>query len=776
MSNVDSSSTNGNPRSLRNIFLDLKSDLGLISESGQRVRKRFGEYIGSSSEFSGNSNSNFDDELSLMLKNTNRQGNLLDILNRKYLIGYAISEAFSGTDLDAYTLFHLWSTKRTSQKSLVLCDQPNEPSDDNIELEKTPEHTHVSLFVVFFQQLFYSRQSKLQSIDRTRPIFKIPPQDNSIVHAIEPKTTSLVLLSCIYGLKNIKFVGLRNHSTHARVPGPFLSLLSLDSKVDFMTCMNWIQDSVFSKDQGPGSCAPKPNYFGKVNESANYSNFEGYLNISYFLHELDFIYSYILIHYECYTKYTVPILSKSFTGWTFGHLSLLLYGYRMRSLYKNVSLSEILSRLNVVLSLICKIFSEYRSASRHTPLDKHTLKGFNFYCFTSIVYSYLYAILSIPLELLPWERYVFDKPEPTRPTNNGSSENTSNQNHKGSHGRSHNGHSNGNSTSNNKNMDNHSSNDHSNDNHINGSHGNNNTDYKDNLSNHELSKDTINDGTNNFNHTNYRNTNDITNGNATKVGDPSGTKHTQSQDHNENNDGDFSPVFNGSLTINRSNSFIGSISSSNRSLISRNGISSNSISSASDYDDDDVKDLGPNYNIINMSVHNEFAETAADSTCVENTRRHDNLMSYVIGIVNGEGNWIKRKEKFVDVIDTYKLNLSWYRRPSFSNTLYNTSYKAWPIALYYYNLLIEPCGRAFFVWYWKNIEAWSSSNIWAYHVKRAARKKSLFSQFLDRLSKKVKFFTDSNLQLKRQVSLRLRDTVSFIFDMELELKRALLYS
>ncbi|BAM42327.1 conserved hypothetical protein [Theileria orientalis strain Shintoku] len=637
MSNVDSSSTNGNPRSLRNILLDLKSDLGLISESGQRVRKRFGEYIGSSSEFSGNSNSNFDEELSLMLKNTNRHGNLLDILNRKYLIGYAISEAFSGTDLDAYTLFHIWSTKRTSQKSLVLCDQANEPSDDNIELDKTSERTHVSLFVVFFQQLFYSRQSKLNAIDRTRPIFKIPPQDHSIVHAIEPKTTSLVLLSCIYGLKNIKFVGLRNHSTHARVPGPFLSLLSLDSKVDFMTCMNWIQDSVFSKNHGSGPCAPKPNYFGKVNESTNYSNFEGYLNISYFLHELDYIYSYILLHHECYTKYTAPILSKSFTGWTFGQLSLLLYNYRMRSLYKNVSLSEILSRLNVVLSLICKIFSEYRSSARHAPMDKCTLRGFNFYCFTSIVYSYLYAILSIPLELMPWENYVFDKPEPTRPTNTGSGENSSSQNH---------------------------------------------------------------------------------------------SKSTEM------------PLSN---------------------------------SSASAYNDD-VKDLGPNYNIINMSVHNEFAETAADSTCVENTRRHDNLMSYVIGIVNGEGNWIKRKEKFVDVIDTYKLNLSWYRRPSFSNTLYNTSYKAWPIALYYYNLLIEPCGRAFFVWYWKNIEAWSSSNIWAYRVKRAARKRSLFSQFLHRLSKKDRLLSDSNLQLKRQVSLRLRDTVSFIFDMELELKKALLYS
>ncbi|UKJ89509.2 hypothetical protein MACJ_002760 [Theileria orientalis] len=776
MSNVDSSSTNGNPRSLRNIFLDLKSDLGLITESGQRVRKRFGEYIGSSSEFSGNSNSNFDDELSLMLKNTNRHGNLLDILNRKYLIGYAISEAFSGTDLDAYTLFHLWSTKRTSQKSLVLCDQPNEPSDDNIELEKTPEHTHVSLFVVFFQQLFYSRQSKLQLIDRTRPIFKIPPQDNSIVHAIEPKTTSLVILSCIYGLKNIKFVGLRNHSTHARVPGPFLSLLSLDSKVDFMTCINWIQDSVFIKDHGSGSFQPRPNYFGKVNESTNYSNFEGYLNISYFLHELDFIYSYILIHYECYTKYTLPILSKSFTGWTFGHLSLLLYSYRMRSLYKNVSLSEILSRLNVVLSLICKIFSEYRTGTRHAPLDKHTLKGFNFYCFTSIVYSYLYAILSIPLELLPWETYVFDKPEPIKPANTGAADNSSNHNHKSSNVRSHNDHGNGNHTSKNKNIDDHSNNDHTNDNNINVSNVTNNTDYNDDSSNNELDTDTINDSTINFNDTDDLNINDITNGNATKVRAPSATKHTESQDHNEDSDSDSIPVFNGSLTINRSNSFISSIGSNSRSLMSLNGISSNSVSSASDYDDDDVKDMGPNYNIINMSVHNEFAETAADSTCVENTRRHDNLMSYVIGIVNGEGNWIRRKEKFVDVIDTYKLNLSWYRRPSFSNTLYNTSCKAWPIALYYYNLLIEPCGRAFFVWYWKNIEAWSSSNIWAYRVKRIARKKSLFSQFVHRLSRKAQVFTDSNLQLKRQVSLRLRDTVSFIFDMELELKRALLYS
>ncbi|EAN31557.1 hypothetical protein TpMuguga_04g00205 [Theileria parva strain Muguga] len=626
MSNVDSTSTPENPRSLKNLFLDLKEELKSRSEVNFKSRKKLEECAASSSDASCNSNSNFDEELSSFLKNTNQNGNLLDLFNKKYFIGYAISEAFSGTDLDAYTLFHIWNTKRSSQKSCAFYNHSLVSPEEGLELTNRPEHFSKDQFVVFYQQLFFSYQSELELIDRTRPIFKIPPQDNSLVHAIEPKTTTLILLTYLYGLNNVKFIGLRNFPDHSTVPGPYLSLLNIDSKSDFITCLTKFNELIFKNAMN--------------SDNSYYFNFEGYLNLSYFVYELDFIYSYILVEENCYSKYTEPILLKSFTNRVFGKASLALNLYRMRSRYKDLSISEVLSRFDSVLSLICKIFFEFKSAPKQAPLDKNNPKVFNFLCFTCIVYSYIYSILSIPLQLLPWEVFVPDK-------------------------------------------------------------FNSKTEKPD-----------------------KRRT----------AGTENGTEETddKSQDSTLPNGVDYSS-------------------------------------------NDDTGELKENFTIVDMSVHNEFAETAADSTCIENTRRHDNLMTYIIGLVNGEGNWIKKKEKFVDLIDTYKLGLSWYRRPSFSNTLYNNNSKAWPISIFYYNLLIEPCGRAFFVWYWKNIEAWGSSNIWSSQPKFSNQKTSIFGRFLNKLSRKPQFQTDSNLGLKRLVSLRLRDTVSYVFDIELELKKALLY-
>uniref|UniRef100_A0A3B0MX73 Uncharacterized protein n=1 Tax=Theileria annulata TaxID=5874 RepID=A0A3B0MX73_THEAN len=624
MSNVDSTSTPENPRSLKTLFLDLKEELKTRSDVNFKSRKKLDECPASSSDISYNSNSNFDDELSSFLKNTNQNGNLLDLFNKKYFIGYAISEAFSGTDLDAYTLFHIWNTKRSSQKSYAFYNQSLVSPEENLEFSKRPEAFSNDQFVIFYQQLFYSYQSELELIDRTRPIFKIPPQDNSLVHAIEPKTTTLILLTYLYGLNNVKFIGLRNCPDHSSVPGPYLSLLNIDSKSDFITCLTKFNELIFKND--------------KSTDNFNYFNIDGYLNLSYFVYELDFIYSYILVEDNCYSKYTEPILLKSFTNRVFGKANLTLNLYRIRSRYKGLSISEVLSRFDSVLSLICKIFFEFKSAPTQTPLDKNNPKVFNFLAFTCIVYSYLYSILSIPLQLLPWEVFVLDK-------------------------------------------------------------------FNSNRDNIEKQK----------------------------------TTGSENEETEEKSPDPKLP----------------------------NGVN---------YDvDEDTDELKENFGIVNMSVHNEFAETAADSTCIENTRRHDNLMTYVIGLVNGEGNWIKKKEKFVDLIDTYKLVLSWYRRPSFSNTMYNNNSKAWPISLFYYNLLIEPCGRAFFVWYWKNIEAWGSSNIWSNQPKFSNQKTSIFGQFLNKLSRRNHYHSDSNLGLKRLVYLRLRDTVSYVFDIELELKKALLY-
>lgn len=311
MSNADAQSASDHPRSLRSIFLDLKSDLKAKSESSFRIRKRLEECVASSSEISCKSNSNFDEELSLFLRDGNQNGDLLELLGKKYRIGHAISEAFSGTDLDAYTLFHIWNTKRTSHQSFAL---PGQGPEEPLELADASRGRPRDAFLVFFQQLFFSWQSALESIDRTRPIFKIPPQDNSLVHAIEPRTTCLVLLAYLYGLEGLRFLGLRNDPDAARVPGPYLSLLSAESKADFLACVDRIGNLLFNRAApGPGD-GPRACF-----------NFEGYLTISYLAHELDLVYSYVLLEPRCYAGYTEPILLRCFTSWLFGKASLLVH-------------------------------------------------------------------------------------------------------------------------------------------------------------------------------------------------------------------------------------------------------------------------------------------------------------------------------------------------------------------------------------------------------------------------------------------------------------------
>ncbi|AFZ81064.1 hypothetical protein BEWA_004720 [Theileria equi strain WA] len=514
-------------------------------------RLKFEECVKSSPELSINSASNFDDELSLLLNSTMQNDNIFDLLSKKYLSGYAISDAVSGTDVDAHTLFHIWNARKTSQKSLIIYNQNSALEDEHFSVGNNRSLSIKDLFVIFHQQLCYSWQSQLDLIDRNRPMFNIPPQDNLLVHLIDPKTISLVLLVCIFNLGNIKFIGLQNEPKPSCVPGPYLGLMRIESKSDYLKSLSTIYNLAFKENQEET----------KSEEISTISP-ECYISTSYFISELDTIYTHILIDEKVCSEYTSPLLLKTFTSWVYGKIALLIFLRRTRARYKDVSSFDILNRFNNILSLICKLLARYKGFRTTQVLTEScTFKNFNFLTLLTVIYSYIYAILSIPVHLLPWERLTFE-------------------------------------------------------------------DIVQSKEKEEPKEDV-----------------------------PIPETPPEQQDQDEPKQMSIPPVY------------------------------------------------------------SDFSETAADATCIDNTRRHDILMAHVIGFVNSEGNWIKKKEKFVDAIDTYKLGLSWYLRPTFSNTMYTTSYKAWPTALYYYYLLIEPCGRVWFNWYWRNYEAWNSSNIWAYTQK-----------------------------------------------------------
>ncbi|KAK1442787.1 hypothetical protein BgAZ_303050 [Babesia gibsoni] len=152
-----------------------------------------------------------------------------------------------------------------------------------------------------------------------------------------------------------------------------------------------------------------------------------------------------------------------------------------------------------------------------------------------------------------------------------------------------------------------------------------------------------------------------------------------------------------------------------------------------------------------------FASSAADAACVESTRRRDVMMCHAIGVLSDDGNWIKRSERYVDIIDNYKLSLCWYRRPQFSSCLVTNIKVLYPWAMIYHQSNITPCGAAWLEWQGRTLESWSSLPLW---------KNLPPGEVTDRTSP-----GDCARCLKRLVGLRIRDCSSFLLDMDLEIRR-----
>ncbi|KAK2194921.1 hypothetical protein BdWA1_001192 [Babesia duncani] len=589
---MDSTLTSGSRQSNNNHAQNSDPLAPEADPSSRAPRATIEGMAGRSSDISWDTRSNFEEDLTRLLNDYGHQSNLMGSFIKKYAIGSTFSAAFSGTDMDLITLAQFWTNQKTSQHSITLQNYQKSQQSDESNTEKQ-NYNAGELVAIFHQQYCSSWQSKLDIIDRTKTMFELLPQKNVLVHLVDPKTTSLVMISFIYNLKKVAFFGLHNEPSTLVLPAPYFGLTLRNSKESFFEALDMLENQLNLQNTD-------------TNINPKYR-----LEISYLISELDDILSYIWINDKCFRQYTEPLLLNSYTSYIYGKCSTLIYWYRMRKKYKKMNLGLLLHKLNHVIQLICKTLSHLQLSRDEQQTGNHTV-SFGHIALCCVIYSYLYAFLSIPLNLLPWETTNSDKIICTCRF----------------------------------------------------------TTRREDKSQQE------------------------------PITSNSNLNEQDDLQASSSDEGDFGNLFSGN-----------------------------------------------------------FGAIAADAACVENTRRREVLMSHIIGLLSQDGyNWIKSNEKFVDAIDNYKLNLSWYRRPVFS-TVSVGDWNSWPLALAWNYMLISPCGRAWFSWYCKTIQAWKSSSMWAKMPLVLPQTQAPTTACIN--------------CLKRLVTMRIRDVVTYMFDLESELKRAM---
>ncbi|GFE54690.1 hypothetical protein BaOVIS_020940 [Babesia ovis] len=335
----------------------------------------------SRAEASLESGSGFDEELGRFLAAVHGE-NFVELLRQKCAIGTAISETI--TCSEAITLTQSLSYRRPWQSSLEEVDLKLHPTRDCLSAE---------LYCVFHQQLCEDWQSRESALDRSLRMFDIIPHRKALIHLTDPKTSCLALLSLCLGLKNVVFIGLHNVPQSGSLPGPYLGLMHPGSRESFLEALIKFESLYTSKhwyvSSESTSDGPRLECNGRLAE------------ISYLASEFDDLFNYVLYDPDCYSNFTKPLLQRMYSSRLYGRLMLLFMpGYR--EYHRNQKLGSILKRFNDLLRIICRILNDLtNSRGSRSGSDG---RNFGTMAVITLIYSYLYALLSVPLHLTPWNK------------------------------------------------------------------------------------------------------------------------------------------------------------------------------------------------------------------------------------------------------------------------------------------------------------------------------------------------------------------------------------
>ncbi|CDR95240.1 hypothetical protein, conserved [Babesia bigemina] len=330
------------------------------------------------------SGSGFDEELSRFLSASHGES-FVELLRKKCAIGKTISESFTCSDADAFTFAQSLSYRKPWQIAV---------DEFEIKLRRCGDRRSANLYCIFHQQLCKDWQVRECILDRSFRIFEILPHRKTLLHLSEPKTTCLVLLSFCFGLDNVIFVGLHNVPHSSCLPGPYLGLLHPGSRESFLDAICHLEK--LHRDKSPSA--------GGDSEDARLECNGRLAEISYLASEFDDLFAYVLCEPECYSAFTEPLLRRMYTNRFYGRVALwlLMRGYRER--HREQPLGSILKRFNDLLRIVCRILNDvYHSRGDRAASEN---RNFGTMAVITLIYSYLYGILSIPVRLTPWNKTV----------------------------------------------------------------------------------------------------------------------------------------------------------------------------------------------------------------------------------------------------------------------------------------------------------------------------------------------------------------------------------
>ncbi|ORM40791.1 uncharacterized protein BXIN_2334 [Babesia sp. Xinjiang] len=328
------------------------------------------------------SGSGFDEELGRFLTAV-YGGSFVELLRQKCAIGTAKSEPF--TCSEAFTLTQSLSYRR-----------PWHTNGDDLDIKLRPSRDCISadLYCVFHQQLCEDWQSRESALDRTLRIYEIIPHRNALVHLSDPKTNCLVLLSFCFGLNNVIFVGLHNVPQKGSLPGPYLGLMYPGSRESFLEALQKFE-ALYKMKVAQGSSVQFC-HGDRLDCNARLAD------ISYLASEFDDLFNYILYDTECFNNFTGPLLHRMYSNRLYGRLMVALSMPSHMARYRKQTLVSFLKRFNDLLRIVCRILNDLHDP----PGVRGSSEGRNFgtMAVVSLIYSYLYAILSIPISLTPWNK------------------------------------------------------------------------------------------------------------------------------------------------------------------------------------------------------------------------------------------------------------------------------------------------------------------------------------------------------------------------------------
>ncbi|GBE61544.1 methionyl-tRNA formyltransferase, putative [Babesia ovata] len=328
------------------------------------------------------SGSGFDEELSRFLSAAHGES-FVELLRKKCAIGKTISESFTCSDADAFTFAQSLSYRKPWQIAV---------DEFEVKMRRNGDRQSASLYCIFHQQLCKDWQVRECLLDRSFRIFEILPHRKTLLHLSDPKTACLVLLSFCFGLDNVIFVGLHNVPHSSCLPGPYLGLLHPGSRESFLDATCHLEK--LHRDKSPSA--------GNDAEDDRLECNGRLAEISYLASEFDDLFAYVLCEPECYSAFTEPLLRRMYTNRLYGRLALSVFmrGYRER--YREQPLVSILKRFNDLLRIVCRILNDvYHNRGGRGASDN---RNFGTMAVITLIYSYLYAILSIPVRLTPWNK------------------------------------------------------------------------------------------------------------------------------------------------------------------------------------------------------------------------------------------------------------------------------------------------------------------------------------------------------------------------------------